>query len=353
MSIVLDRIDLNAHLAVLDPYKQDLNCYHCPVCAGKLSISTKSGELYTCIASGCSRYQIRLAIEKLAGIERPTYSEEFQELLDRRQTERETAERNRIAALRTEKQRDREWRAILGGSFLSASDRQDMLNRGYTPDQIVASKARSIGGGRVMPIHTATGLMVGSQVIKPTGKSWYGTPRTHHLRETGELPLAVVYPSAPKSGFICYTESVGDKPFLTAHRFGRVTIGSSNIGSQPKDLARSITTIEQRYNWHEIVHVIMPDAGCLINLQVMSNYVTLAQQLLAIGGRVRFAWWGQLAKIDGDIDEISTDTQIQLLPPRQFLDLFRSYLALMSTIVSQHDRGQRLSPQQLLHLLTV
>jgi hypothetical protein len=244
-----------------------------------------------------------------------------------------------------------------------------MIDRGYTPEQIVASKARSLGGGRVMPIHTTNGLIVGSQVIKPSGKFWYGAAGTHNLRETGELPLAVVYPAAPRVGKIVYTESVGDKPFLAAHRFNVVTIGSSNVGSQPIDLARSVATIQQRYGWDSIVHVIMPDAGCLINLQVMSNYVTLAQQLQsnglpsapAIGGKIRFGWWGQLAKVDGDIDEISVDTQIELLSGYQFLTLFRSYLALMATIVSQHDllkaalryrAVERLTTKQMEHLLT-
>lgn len=351
---VQNLIDLHEYTAILTPYKRDRGCVVCPVCAGKLAISRTNGEKFTCITSDCSRYQIRVAIQKLAGEERPDYSEQFKVELAARQATRDEAERDRVAALKFESQRDRDWQAIVSRSFLSECDRQAMLDRGYTPAQIVASKARSIGGGRVMPIHTAQGLMVGSQVIKPTGKSWYGAAGTHSLRETGELPLAVVYPESPRVGKIVYTESVGDKPFLTAHRFGCVTVGSSNVGSQPNDLARSVAAIQQRHDWDSIVHVIMPDAGCLVNLQVMSNYVTLAQQLQSIGGKVRFGWWGQFAKADGDIDEIAVDTHIELLSGSQFLALFRSYLARMATIAIQHDRiVERLAPKQLLHLLTL
>lgn len=305
-----------------------------------------------CITSDCSRRCIRTVIQKIAGEERSNYSEQFQQQLAKRLAERDEAERDRLAALKTESQRDREWQAIVDRSFLSDTDRQSMLDRGYTPDQILASKARSIGGGRVMPIHTADGLMVGSQVIKPSGKYWYGAAGSHNLSETGELPLSVVYPAIAKAGMVCYTESVGDKPFLAAQRFHCVTVGSSNVGSQPRDLARSVATIQHQYNWCWMVHVIMPDAGCLINLQVMSNYITLAQQLQAIGGKVRFGWWGQYAKADGDIDEINPDTHIELLSACQFLSLFHSYLAQMAIIACQHDRAiDKLTPKQLLHLL--
>lgn len=352
---VQDRIDLNQYAQVLTPYKSDRGCFHCPLCAGKLAISPVNGEKFVCITSDCSRYQIRVAVQKLAGEERSNYSEQFQQQLATRQAARDEAERDRVAALRSDSQRDRHWQEIVDRSFLSDGDRQAMLDRGYTPNQIVASKARSLGGGRVMPIHTANGLMVDSQVIKFSGKTWYGAAGTHHLRETGELPLAVVYPAIAKAGMICYTESVGDKPFLTAHRFRCATIGSSNIGSQPIDLARSISTIQQRYGWQDLnlVHIIMVDAGCLINLQVISNYLELAGQLDRLGGKVRFGWWGQFAKADGDIDEIAVDTHIELLSGAQFLSLFRSYLARMATIAIQHNAAvEKLAPKQFLHLLT-
>jgi len=117
---------------------------------------------------------------------------------------------------------------------------------------------------------------------------------------------------------IAYTESTLDKPNLTAHRFNLVTIGSSNIGSQPNDLKRSIATIKERMDWDTVTHILMPDGGAVINKAVLANYRKLSEQLEALGERLVIGWWGQFTKTDGDIDEIDPTTEIRHLTPEEF-----------------------------------
>lgn len=310
-------LDLNEYTNHLAPYKRRRGEYHCPVCQGKLSISRGNGSKFTCWA-GCDRRDIRRAILELAG-KTNTHSQEWAERAAARQEQLEEAERDRIAALRSEIELDRDWRKIIDGLFLSDHHRQDMLDRGWTPEQIELSNARSSAKGRIIPITTAVGLVVGSQVITPEGKRWYAV--SPHLRETGELPLTIVHPQAPRTGTIALTESTLDKPYLTAHRFNLVTIGSSNIGSQPKDLKRSIATIKAKYNWDTVNHVLMADGGAVSNKHVLANYRKLWEQLEALGERLVIGWWGQIAKGGTDIDEIDPATKIEYISPEKFFEI--------------------------------
>jgi hypothetical protein len=295
--------------------------YHeCPVCNGKLGISRGNGKKFTCFG-GCDRSDIRKAILELAG-ENGSHSAEWEARKEAREQERIEAERIRIANLRAEADKNQEWEKIIGASSLSDRHREAMLERGWTPELIDSSKAFSSARGRVIPITTAEGLIVGGQVIGTDGKYWYGSEGTNHIKETGELPLVVVYPESPrfgmkgdkKIGYIAYTESVCDKPWLCAQVHNYITIGSSNIGSQPKDLERSIATIKAKYGFDEVLHVLMTDGGSIINKGVMSNYTKLSEQLpdLQVG------WWGQKTKADGDIDEIPATTEIELISFKDF-----------------------------------
>lgn len=329
-----NRLDLNDYLDYIHPHKK--RGYHeCPACNGKLGISRGNGEKFTCYG-GCSHSDIRKAILDLAGGN--TQSEEWEAARAARATradEKLAAETARIARLKKSDERERDWQGIIKGTFLTDVHRQDMLARGYTPELIEKSNARSSsrhGGGRVIPLLDYQGRMVGGQVITANGKPWYGEAGTNHLQETGELPLTVIYPDKPregtrkdratgeikKIGYITYTESTGDKPWLCADLHNYVTIGSSNIGSQPKDLKRTIEGIKSRMGWDEVHHILMADAGSLENNHVMGNYRKLNEQIAAIGGLLEVGWWGQYTKSIGDIDEISVDTPIRYIPFDRF-----------------------------------
>ena len=320
-----DYINLNEYSDYLTRYKKERNCYHCPVCDGKLSIVRLNGTSFTCYGSDCNRGDIRRAVLRLAG--ETTISEEQQQARDARAHERIEADRTRIASLKSSPQRHKDWLDITSKTTLSDKHRQDMLDRGWTPENIELSLARSTAKGRVIPITSAEGLLVGSQVVTDDGKRWYGETGTNRLRETDELPLAVIYPPNQRqetdtkgvvTGYIAYTESTLDKPWLCAHAYGMVTIGSSNIGSQPKDLERSIATIKAKYGWDKIIHILMADGESVINDAVMSNYRKLEGQIKGLGGELLVGWWGQYTKAAGDIDEISGDTPIDYISFEKF-----------------------------------
>jgi hypothetical protein len=313
-------IDLNDYSDYLTLYKKDRDCYHCPSCDGKLSVSRSNGEKFTCF-SGCDRSQVRKAILLLAG--ENTQSDEWESRKAAREQKKIEDEQERLAKLKPATERNKDWLDIISKTTLSPKHRQDMLDRGWTEEGIEDSNARSSARGRVIPILTADGLMVGSQVIAVDGKSWYGESNTNHLLETGELPLAVIQPVSPRqivdkksgqvTGFIAYAESVCDKPWLCAQKQGMVTIGSSNIGSQRKDLERSIALIKAKYEWDEVIHVLMPDGGAIVNKGVMACYRKLWEQL----PELQVGWWGQYTKAIGDIDNISLD-EFPVIPFEKF-----------------------------------
>ena len=316
----IDYINLNDYSDHLKSYKGRRNQYECPVCSNKLAVKGSDGTIFNCFGGGCTAGEIRKAVLELAG-EDTRFSQEFLDKRAAREQARVEKERDRLAKLQTETERDRDWRGIIAKSILSDRHRQDMLGRSWTTEQIEISNARSSAKGRIIPIVTATGLTVGSQVIIPDGKRWYGSEGTNHLKETGKLPLTVVYPAAPRTGIIAYTESTLDKPHLTAHRFNLVTIGSSNIGSQPEDLKRSIATIKAKFGWDTVTHILMADGGAVINEAVLKNYRKLSNQLEALGEKLHFGWWGQFTKADGDIDEIDPATKIKHLSPEAFFKI--------------------------------
>jgi predicted RNA-binding Zn-ribbon protein involved in translation (DUF1610 family) len=296
---------------ILKRHPKHRGFFECPSCGGKLSINKNNGTKFSCYDCG-DRAAIRKAVLKELGGGYSNPEKEAQK--EAREQERREVEAARIAVLRTEEERDREWQGIVERSFLSDRHREEMRKRGWRDDWIEKSRARSSARGRAIPIFNATGLMVGSQVVLDEGgKIWYGAAGTNRLKETDELPLMVVYPEKPRTGVVALTESTLDKPCLCAQNWNIVTIGSSNIGSQPKDLKRSIATIKERMGWESVEFWLMADGGAVRNHHVIGCYRKLNHQIKELGGELKVAWWGQLKKENGDIDEIPLTTKIKLL----------------------------------------
>ncbi len=310
-------IDLHEYRDRLDPYQNakgrfKRGYYHCPACRdGKLTIDKRDGTKFTCHTGCGDRSAIRKAVVGADYTPNPHW--------ERIRAEKAAAEQHRIANLKSSAERHIEWLDITSKLPLSDKHRQQMLDRGYTTELIELSKARSASRGRVIPVLDYLGRMVGGQLIigKGEGKPWYGESGTNHLKETGEIPLTVIYPKTPQHGVIAYVESTGDKPWLCADMRGVVTIGSSIIGSQPIDLTRSIDGIKAKFGWDTIKHVLMADGGSVSNDGVMRCYRNLNAQIEAIGGELLVGWWGQYEKI-GDIDEIPADKKINYITFKQF-----------------------------------
>ncbi len=309
----------------------------CPSCGGgNFSFDRRDGRKFKCF-DNCSGSEIRRSILAIVGNAEAYENPEAKARREAAAAAAQEKERQRLESLRTEADRHKYWQGILRTGFLSPAHRTEMERRGYRSEWIEEIGAVSVADGRALPIRTAAGLMVGSQLKQDRDKSigskvvyhagqkrWHGRAGTYHLRETHELPLAVVVPPNSKSEYIAYTESVYDKPHLAAYRFGMVTIGSSNIGSQPKDLERSIPTLCDRFGWSNPKHVLYPDGGAVANPGVMGCYVKLQAQLAQLGYELEIAWWGQLSKADGDIDEIPVSTPIKIISWEQFLQISRS-----------------------------
>jgi hypothetical protein len=200
---------------------------------------------------------------------------------------------------------------------------------------------------RTIPVTDYLGRMVGAQQILLKGKNWTGSEGTNQLRETGELPLTVVYPSNPNVGEVDYVESTLDKPHINAQNRSVITIGSSNVGSQPKDLARTLAGIKEHMGWDKLVVNLMPDAGMFDNKGVQANYLRLSQQVIDLGYEIRVGDWKQYLKIDGDIDEIDP-RQVKFVNFDRYLKRgadYRSYIELTTLTGQTEIRNERyLSP---------
>jgi hypothetical protein len=302
-------LDLNDYLHKLVRHPKHRGAFECPLCTvGKFTFSSSKATDFTCWTNGCDRGEICKVLTRGENTFLSDEQKARNEAAAHAQVEKERA---RKEALKSSEQKNTEFLATLSQRTLSNSHRQDMLDRGYTPEQIEASGAKSFAAGRGMPVRDYTGKVVGIQRAGKGEKFWLGGDAGNYkLKETDELPLSIVYPATlrkPVKGvaIIGLVEGTGDKPFLAAHQLERPMIGSSNIGSQPKDLARSIAGIKAKYGWKKIELVLYPDAGMLANKGVMGRYAELCKQAADMGYEMKVCWWNQYLKADGDIDEFA------------------------------------------------
>lgn len=236
------------------------------------------------------------------------------------------------------------------------------LQREYSellPGIALGGKSISVGGeGYIFPIRNAQGQILGAQIraigipdqVEPNQETskqpkykWLsggkGTlqqfPSQH--KESGELPLAVHYPSEVKSLAIGLCEGTGVKPFLAAQRLGIPFIGASG-GQHASSPALLKKYLREIHNWlwsrlnppigqkapllSDVTRCniqIYPDGGCLKNPQVMRQLEATLHLLRDESPIV--AWWEQFDKESGDIDQIDPSTPITFLRDCEFLEL--------------------------------
>ena len=193
-----------------------------------------------------------------------------------------------------------------------------------------------------------------------------------HLKN-GELPLAFFAPSTGVHEIVnqwfkdiavipvALTEGVAFKPSLTAQRLGIHTIGASggHFASSPQTLKSYLESIRRQEAggageageaggvWEDkgtrgqgdsipsascplpsafsIQPILFADAGCLVNANILQVYANTVEKLKEFGYETNIAWWGQVDKQDGDIDEIDDATlaSIRLLSYSEFLTLVK------------------------------
>jgi len=230
--------------------------------------------------------------------------------------------------------RDKYYRELLAQLTLDESDREDLLRRGLTPQEISDWGFKSVerwqklefplpfnlpgvnlrgdqlnvpDPGYLCPV-IQNSLICGFQIRRrdpgEDGRYRWLTSRTKkrpngqtpHLKN-GELPLLLL-PSSNSQG-IALVEGTGVKPRWVQSRYQFSVIGAAG-GTwlfSPELLTNTLAGFEEK------VITLFPDAGDVLNDHVMTRWLRVYQFLKGIGYKIQVAWWGQITKDDDDIDE--------------------------------------------------
>jgi len=265
-----------------------------------------------------------------------------QDWLDQKQREREHRQRQWEQELKkqlSDQQRDGAIREILSQLTLTDDHRDQLKARGLTDEQIEEAGYRSVtqwqplnqkvtaqlagvsrdgnqlitpDSGIIVPIPNEKGQWVGYQLRRDHPEDgnkyiWSASERTRENRPTvknrdGELPLGV-WGTPNEDGVVYLCESPGIKPYLASLRLNHPVIGAAgaNFACSPNALVRALIALEAKKL------IILPDAGAMINPHIHLQNTKTANLLSDWGYSVQFAWWGQMEKTAGDIDEISDD----------------------------------------------
>lgn len=279
-------------------------------------------------------------------------------------------EQRRKRSLSAEK-RHEEYTKLLSELSLHPDDRADLVNRGFTHEQIELCGFKSVecyqelqsqysellpgvapggkglmvgGAGYLCPIRNIEGLIVACQIRLrsiPTGESnryrWLSSKnQTLHLylegcKSEGELPLAVFRPQGKprkpkgipqgKPKGIALAEGTAVKPFLVSQRLNLLTIGAAG-GQWVSSLELFRSTLEKagiEVGTKEIK--IFPDAGDILNPSVMNRWQRVILQLEEWGWSIQVGWWGQTDKSHPDIDELTDYSQVEYISTEQFFEL--------------------------------
>ena len=219
------------------------------------------------------------------------------------------------------------------------------------------------GDGMLIPVRNEKGLYTGLQVRldNPTGGSkyiWLAGERKRANRpgsklQNGELPLAIYLPQTnldnKQFNLIGLAEGVGFKPQIAAERLGIPFIGASGghfsnspellrnyldfllakhsvtkgLGGDNHVLDKPIYEEKKITNSNKPVIVLFADAGSIKDETVIKSYKKTFDLLKKWGHSVKVAWWEQVDKSIGDIDEISSDRlgEIKYISVSKYLKL--------------------------------
>lgn len=253
------------------------------------------------------------------------------------------------------KDRDEEYRKLLDELTLHPEDEKELLRRGFTHREIELGGWKSVSrfqelkqkysnllpgistdgkiiltnSGWLCPIRNKDGLIVAIQVrlrVVPIGEGRYRwlssktkknpNGQSPHVypqgAKDGELPLASFYPEGEPKG-IALAEGVGAKPFYVAQRLGMLTLGAAGglWTSSPVIFKESLDHFSEKMNGLKELTLYV-DAGDVLNKLVVDRWQKTVNLLQEWGWTVHIAWWGQITKEHGDIDE---------LPPEKIKDI--------------------------------
>ncbi|MDJ0716804.1 MAG: hypothetical protein QNJ54_21740 [Prochloraceae cyanobacterium] len=206
------------------------------------------------------------------------------------------------------------------------------------------------GDGILCPIANGTGKYIGWQVRlnNPTDGQkyvWLAGERkranrpTSHLR-SGELPIALYVPKTTiENNIIGLAEGIAFKPQIAANRLGIPFIGASG-----GNFARSEKLLKEYLDFlgcnKSSQIVLFADAGAVNNPSVVHVYKKTIDLLESWGYTVKIAWWGQISKEAGDIDEIPTEKleKIEYISFKEFLSFGSEEIYDRSRPLMRSDR---------------
>jgi hypothetical protein len=286
--------------------------------------------------------------------------EEWRQQRELEKQQRLEAERQQRAQLLTETERDREIRKVFDQLNLNQEHRADLYRRGLTDDLIKAGSFRSVEqwqklesevshrlagvsingrslitqAGYIWPVKNPKGQILGWQIRKDddeTGRFAWPTSATKkrpngatvHLRN-GELPIACHRPATGQvlTDAIELTEGTGVKPFITAQHLSRITLGAAggNFTSSPEIFKSYLDELSTELGGSKEL-ILSPDAGAVANPNVMRTYRETHELTSSWGYKLKFRWWNQFSKADGDIDELTGEEAITYISPQEFFAL--------------------------------
>ena len=251
---------------------------------------------------------------------------------------------------------DKEIRKLLGQLPLWEKHRQQLLNRGISDRLITAYQFRSIGykqkleetissklplvsidgmsltnkySGLLIPISNENAKFTGWQTrLDGLSKTKYLWPsdddNSIHLKN-GEMPINYVEPlNSIQAKTIGLVEGTGIKGLITANKYRQIVIGASGslFCSSIKQFEKMLEFATRKTNSKRIV--FYADANSVINKLVLNQYHQTCKLLINLGYEIEFAWYGQIFKSQGDIDEISHS--IDFISPQEYFSMGKKIL---------------------------
>jgi hypothetical protein len=155
---------------------------------------------------------------------------------------------------------------------------------------------------------------------------WAKSPEfSVHLKEHEEIPLGFYLPiDEIKSSYIGIVEGVGFKAIHTANKFKQVVIGASGgmFASSPKQLKIYLDRASLLTSSNRVL--LYPDAEAVLNRLVLIQYQKAAALIIDYGYELKVAWWGQITKSQGDIDEY--DREFEIISLEEFFAIAKKFV---------------------------
>ncbi|MBD2571369.1 plasmid replication protein, CyRepA1 family [Anabaena lutea] len=262
-------------------------------------------------------------------------------------------ERKSAANLMPLEVRDKHYRKLVSYRGLSQRHRQKLLDRGFLNDEIDLAVSQNWlcswesgissaiypndlcgvnlekgifhGGSGIAFAYQDKGLIVGLNIANDSrdGAKYYPLSSSnsggvsYHL-PSGDQPIFHwVHPEATEvqKTWICEGTI---KSLLTAFKLWRnnkniqvIGIGGNNFLNHYKSIKPLLTE----------TNVFCPDAGMITNSKVWDNYANFIKKVNQDKINISVAWWNQIDKSAGDIDELTDYSQIKYISSKEFFTI--------------------------------